>query len=132
MALRNLIGIKVSGIPKTQKALRRLGDRGKRALTSGLVRKAEEIIGEAKGIVPVRDGILRDSGFVDDPTTVFGGPSVELGFGGPAAQYALVQHEGNFRHNPPGQKKYLEIPFNIAQATLDDFLAAHIKREMRL
>ena len=130
--MANPIGIQVLNLKQTQFALIALGARGQDALAGAMVRKAEEIIGDSKeNYVPVRDGILRNSGFVDQPKKQ--GPlgvTVELGFGGPTAPYALVQHEGDFSHTV-GQKKYLEIPFNLALRTLDKDLAKDIRKNER-
>lgn len=68
--------------------------------------------------VPVRDGILRASGFVKRPVIEPGKISVTLGYGGAAKAYAAVQHENlDYKHpakdNPggqAGQPKYLERP----------------------
>lgn len=75
--------------------------------------------------VPVRDGILRGSAFVDEPVVETAQISVRLGYGGAAEAYALAQHEDlTFHHpgldNPGGQvgyAKYLERPV-LAKANM--------------
>lgn len=66
---------------------------------------------ESKTLVPLDDGPLRASGFVEPP--VFRGREIEvtLGYGGPAAPYAIEQHENlDYEHAPGRQAKYLEQP----------------------
>lgn len=65
------------------------------AVTRGLTRWGEETMGEIKGTpdVPVMDGQLRASGVVL-PVEVSGDThTLTLGFGGPAAPYAVRTHE---------------------------------------
>ena len=55
------------------------------------------ILGLAKDVfVPVDTGILRASGFVTRPVRAGNTVFVEIGFGGFAKDYALIQHRGIF------------------------------------
>lgn len=56
--------------------------------------------------VPVETGVLRGTGIVTGPS---GGanPEVALTFGGPAAPYALVQHEVTWFYHKVGESRYL-------------------------
>jgi hypothetical protein len=73
---------------------------------------AEEILTDVKDSrpghgVPVDKGILRSTGRCEGPTGKASNPQVEIGFGGPSAKYALVQHEvTTFRHTV-GEPRYL-------------------------
>jgi hypothetical protein len=78
--------------------------------------------------VPVKDGILRGSGYVE--LNADGELRVTLGFGGPAGAYAVPQHERlDYRHTV-GEAKYLEKPLMAAASTLAADLAASIREEV--
>lgn len=64
--------------------------------------------------VPVETGALRASGFVEPPITRGAETSVTVGFGGPAAPYAVIVHEDLTKRHPVGQAKYLELPLRAA------------------
>lgn len=59
---------------------------------------------------------------------------VTLGHGGPAAPYAIVQHEGEFQHTT-GAKKFLERPMleasNGMEARLGDAISDAIEDALR-
>lgn len=120
------VDIQLRGLPQTNRALRGLGPKGNNALAKALFAEGTDIMTEAKEQVPVDFGALRSSGDVDLPKISAGGVFVELFFGGPAAPYALVQHEGVFQHTV-GKRKYLEDPFNVALKGLDKRLATGIR-----
>lgn len=102
----------------------------------------------AKRITPVATpelsgysgGALRASGHVKLPEVEPGGITVELGFGGAAAPYAVYVHEippppqkspkgRSARHNPPTQWKYLETPLKAAVAGMLGRLANRVRDE---
>lgn len=97
-----------------QAALRKIRSRtgGMRKWLGGILyRSAEGIMTEAKTLVPVQTGLLRSTGHVTLPYDDGGFVSVDLGFGGPAVRYAVVQHERlDYDHPGQGQAKYLEMP----------------------
>jgi len=84
------------------------------AVATGLFAEGTKILNDSKELVPVDTGTLRASGIVFPPSlNERGNLSVDIGYGGPAAPYALRVHE-----NPNagvgsgvGQWKYLEQPF---------------------
>ncbi len=80
---------------------------------------AEAIMTQSKStFVPVDLGALKNSGHVREPERGRGREiSVALVYGGPAAPYAIVQHEGDFQHKV-GTRKYLEKPLMLAVPTL--------------
>ena len=122
--------VSVSGDAELVAKLRQLGGMAPRAIEAGMFVWGEETIGEAKELVPVDTGNLRASGFVmTDSLVAFNGPEAKptsqalrlrentsnevrgvLGFGGPAAPYALVVHEnprsGKTGGVSPSGKKY--------------------------
>ena len=83
-----------------------------KALAAAMWEEGERIMAEAKALTPTDVGTLKGSGTVLSPKISGSGRvEVELGFGGAAADYALVQHERfDFQHTV-GQAKYLEQPF---------------------
>ena len=93
--------------------------------------EGEDIIGEAKMQVPVDTGTLRSTGHVRRPKIANGKVTVEMGFGGPAASYALFVHEDFFVNHTVGAAKYLEVPFKTALPQISTRLAKRIRREMR-
>ena len=129
--------VQITGLKKTNKILKDLGKRAPEILGSAFFQASEEIIGESKKkFVPVDFGHLRNSGFVEMPKETRNGVTIEMGFGGPAGKgnvdgdknkitvgYALIVHEDLIAKHTTGEAKYLEKPFNKAQARLDDKIA---------
>lgn len=94
---------------------------------AGLTAIAEEVMGDSKEhYVPVRDGILRSSGYVNDPVVRGRETSVEMGYGGPAAPYAADQHENLEYSHTVGEAKYLEKPLVQHQPRMAQTLASHL------
>lgn len=94
----------------------------------------EELMSRSKEVVPVDTGALMNSGYVTLPETSGDTVSVTVGYGGPAAEYALAVHENMdphvHWHRPGSGPKYLEnpakemesqFPDRIAQAVRDSF-----------
>lgn len=82
----------------------------KDGLATQLYQSAEEVMAKAKELTPVDTGALRASGHVQPPVEDARGVSVELGFGGPAAPYAVYVHENLDARHTVGQAKFLEEP----------------------
>lgn len=133
------MALEVIGTERLQAAFVALGALGPRELGAGLYQEAEAIMTTAKeDYVPVDQGTLRASGFVREVTPL----EVELGFGGPAAPYALAVHENprsgktggisprgkHYTHwAQVGEWKYLETPFKAATAGMDGRLAERLE-----
>jgi hypothetical protein len=121
------------GMPQVNAALFRLAGPDLRlAVEQGLFQAGSVIEGDAKELVPVDTGNLRDSGFTITSSLEMTGPTAEIdpesrasvesdnpsvisavvGFGGPAQEYAIVQHERLDFHHRIGQAKYLETAVN--------------------
>lgn len=84
-----------------------------------------EVMGESKRLVPVDTGALKGSGYVAPPQVDGGRLVVEMGYGGPAAQYAVRQHEDlSLNHPDGGQAKFLEQP--LSALDLPAALAARV------
>jgi len=107
------IDINVNGIPGVMAALEQFGERVMMAVERGMYEWSQDVVGEAQEIVPRWEGTLRDSAYVAFPTLTYYGPTAApepealaqvrrttqeitgvIGFGGLAAKYALVIHEG--------------------------------------
>lgn len=115
-----------------------------KAVAGTLYKEATNIMADSKeNYVPVDTGNLRSSGIVDLPKLTNNRVVVELGYGGPAAPYALAVHEnpwaGNTggvspsgkryrRWSQVGQWKYLEIPFREALVYLDRLVARSVAK----
>lgn len=100
------------------KFMQKLGQYDEDALSqleNALQTEAELIMTRSKrDFVPVDQGVLRASGHVKPATRRGSKAYVELGYGGAASDYALVQHERmDFQHTV-GQAKYLEQPVKDA------------------
>jgi hypothetical protein len=88
---------------------------------AGLYRGGQAIIADAVDLVPVKDGPLRDSAIVQEPVLSGDEVTVELGFGGAASDYAVVQHESlDFEHPNGGQAKFLETATTMNLITVQD------------
>lgn len=82
-------------------------------------------MGEAKERTPVRTGVLRASGRVED---LHGGQlGVRWAFGGPAIDYAIEVHENLSAFHRVGQAKYLESV--LAEST--PYLLERVRRRMQ-
>lgn len=111
--------MKLRGLDEVLKNLRAAGERGRRAVGAGLYVLGNEIMTDSKHRVPVDLGTLKGSGYVTLPMTTTGKDvRVELGYGGPAKAYAVVQHERTeLHHEDGGEAKYLENAVNAASGT---------------
>ncbi len=106
--------IEVSGLDKLLEKLGALAPKVKHAAETELYHIAEEIMANSKEVVPVDTGALMSTGHVDAPVETDHGVSISMGYGGPAAPYALYVHEEldpNINWSRPGSgPKFLENP----------------------
>lgn len=112
------------------------------ATAGSLFKQGSEIMGRSQEeFVPVDLATLKDSGHVKLPEIKGNTISVELAYGGAAADYALAVHETPSEHDPESWKgkdvqfhpqghgsKYLERPLMEKVPTL----ATDIARDLRL
>lgn len=99
-------------------------------LATGLFMLAEEIMTDSKtNYVPVDTGNLRNSGTVALPVIAGNRVTVTLGYGGPAAAYALKVHEAPASYGH-GKNKYLSKPINAAAPKLPAKLTLYIRNRM--
>jgi hypothetical protein len=126
-----ILSVEVKGLDKVVASIQNLAGDIQRELAAVLYQEGEGLITEAKQEVPVDTGVLRASGYVRWPEYQGSTVTVQVGFGGAAAPYALLVHENlESRHNPPTKAKYLEDPFNRRLRGLDERVGA--KLEARL
>lgn len=79
-----------------------------RAIRLAIYDSAQDVADESQNQVPIKDGILRGSLFIEGEGT----DMVKVGYGGASAPYALRQHEElDWEHPGGGKAKYLQDPF---------------------
>lgn len=100
--------LKVEGLREMQRAVRRIADRHPKQVKKILRAIAERIMTRSKReFVPVDLGNLKSTGHVEEDRNRI---RVTLIYGGPAAPYALDQHENMTYNHTVGGPKYLERP----------------------
>ena len=133
------IRIKIEGGDKYKVAAERYARGVRQGLRAGLFKEANGIITQAKQIVPVDEGILKNSGFAALPVERGNKVIVEMGFGGPAGGkpgqtnvkdvgYAVIVHEDLNAFHKVGTAKYLEMPIRQAEPGMGDRLAKDIRK----
>lgn len=121
------VNIKLEGGDEMLAKIKALGKGMFKKAGAALHKQANFIMRDSKAnYCPVDTGNLRASGHVSNYTAVEKDVFVELGYGGPAAPYALKVHEIPMPH-PVGEDKYLEKPMNAAVPTLADKIAKDLK-----
>jgi hypothetical protein len=109
-------GIRVAlmGVKKVLVEADKLKERYAKAVEAGVYGLGSEIMTDSKGRVPVDLGALKGSGYVTLPVVTRDAVRVELGYGGPAKAYAVVQHERTEYKHETGEAKFLENAVNAA------------------
>jgi len=126
------ITVEVKGTKELQRALEKLGDRAQAELGKALYAEAELIMTESKKQCPVDTGTLRSTGYVKQSEEKGDLVEVEMGYGGPAAPYAVWVHElTELHHNPPTKAKYLEDPVKAATPKLPGALAKRLRKVVK-
>ena len=129
MASRNA---RIEGFGDLDRYLRRAAAQVLDAAEDALVIEANEMMTEAKYQTPVDDGTLRGSGTVFDARRTRNGVEIEMGFGGAASDYAVVQHENlELDHGGVGNAKFLERPVLAGSRSLRKRLHDEIERALR-
>ena len=141
------VTVEVRGIPKIMQGLTVLGAEAPKAVAKGMVEWAEETMGESKEkYCPVVEGTLRGTGHVTTPHITAATILVRLGYGGPAAEYALAVHENpragktggispqgkKYRAwSTVGQWKYLETPVKLNEPEAGPTILKWVNRAIR-
>lgn len=111
----DIISVGVRGSEAFIRKLRGLGPAALSTAGGSLYRSAEAIMTKSKDeYVPVDTGNLRRTGHVDRPKIEGFKISVQMGYGGTAATYAITVHESNRAYRSGKQWKYLETPTKMA------------------
>jgi hypothetical protein len=123
-----LITFNLRGIEDVQRRLRALQRTTplNQAKARGLFKRANLMMTAAKRDAPVDTGTLRASGTVFVPEVSRQDVSVLLGFGGPAAIYALLVHETHRTRS-----KFLERNVNQQASQLERDVAEEVDRFIR-
>ncbi|MBC7340892.1 MAG: HK97 gp10 family phage protein [Clostridia bacterium] len=107
------ITVKVKGTRELRRALEKLGKRTLVEAGKALYAEAELIMTESKKQCPVDTGTLKSTGYVEQPKYSGGQVTVQMGYGGPAAPYAVIVHEGYGPHAITAKNaKVLAAPAN--------------------
>ena len=108
----------IQGVAKFRDRLTELQARIHQAAKATAYTAGNIAMTEAKEYAPKDLGVLRASGYVTLPNE---DGAVELGFGGPAADYAVVQHENpDFRHAEGGWKFLERALIDVRLADIGD------------
>ena len=106
------VTVKILGAKDLKKVFDGLPRRAQRAMGAASYKASVEIMKMSKGLVPKDLGTLKGSGYVTVPRGR-ADKLVEMGYGGPAAKYAVRQHEDtSLSHPNGGQAKFLEAAVN--------------------
>lgn len=99
------------------------------AVGQALNEEAQIMFRNSQRRVPVDFGDLRRSGTILPPRKVGNYWELEMGYGGAAKDYAMVQHERpDFKHKNGRTWKYLEIPVRERIPDLEKRLATRVRR----
>lgn len=121
----------VTGTSKIRELLRLHKEKAVAALKRELYQEANGIMTQSKELVPVDTGNLRDSGTVQLPRQESTAVVQELGYGGPAAPYAIFVHENTVVFHKVGMAKFLEVPFRQAQRGMSDRIASGMRKSLK-
>lgn len=121
----------VTGSDKILELFRRHKEKAIAALKRELYQEANGIMTQSKELVPVDTGNLRDSGTVQLPRQESTAVVQELGYGGPAAPYAIFVHENTVVFHKVGMAKFLEVPFRQAQRGITDRIASGMRKNLK-
>lgn len=118
--------IKLVGVKNITDNLAKMTKKQRKSGAAGLYAIGNEVMTSAKKQTPVDTGILRKTGYVTLPQDKHGQTFVEIGFGGPAEEYSIPQHERTDYVHEAGNAKFLERPVDKSESTILDILAKFI------
>ena len=103
-----MTGMAVNGFTQMMASLENMKNDVPKALDRQIFKEAHAIFRKSQRLVPVKNGYLKGSGVVEGPVN----HEMLIGYGGPAASYALFVHEGGEKNwSEPGKTaKFLETP----------------------
>ena len=123
---------KFKGAKSSVANIRKMDKATRKAFFEELVKIAGEILQHSQDkYVPVLTGDLKNSGRLNAFPGYY--PTVEIGFGGGAVDYAVLQHENlSFNHPRGGSAKYLELAVRDYEPTIEHRLAVATSGVMKL
>ena len=146
------MGIRIKGLDDALAAIAKGNKLVTRAARKAIVKIANDVGRRADQLVPFDTGALRNSQTISLPSPASKKISAAIQYGGPAAPYAVVQHERlDLWHppKPPGKTKvggrqgsgpvspgmgrgpkYLEYPLNQKRATFAKDIVDAIQKEL--
>lgn len=124
-----MIQVELQGLPVLQQRLAQLLAQTTPAISEGLYRAGNDIMGESVRLVPIDTGLLRSTAHVETPQPQGASIVVQLSYGGHGlAPYAVRQHFDTTLHHPNGgQAFYLQAPLYAAVATIAQYLATSVR-----
>ena len=130
MAVKNLAR-DIQGLDGVLKRMGAIGLAAEKSIASALYAEAQLVMTRSKAeFVPVDTGALRASGYVAKPAWSGSKVTVEMGFGGPSASYALKVHEDLETPHRTGSAKYLETPYVEAENGMLVRIAERVSKEV--
>lgn len=118
---------KVTGAAEMVARLRRIGERFPDEVARALYTEAQVEMTEAKRRTPVKTGVLRASGHVQEPVRSGRKIAVTLAYGGAASAYAIQVHEDLEANHPRGgQAKFLESVLTESAPHMAERIARNI------
>lgn len=118
-------GFQMFGMSTMLARLEKMRDDLPKELDKALYAEAQGIFRRSQRLVPVDKGFLKGSGVVEGPTN----HEVLIGYGGPAAPYALYVHEDPEAQHAKGKTyKFLEIPLLESRPGMEQRLAEILAR----
>ena len=127
MAVKGTVRIDVFGDKEARQNLKTCRDQMLQAAGAGLYMTASVVMTGSLKRVPVDFGILKGSGFVTLPEIGPQKVEVEIGYGGPAKDYAEVQHERTDFHHEVGEAKYLQRAVDAEAGTMEQTAARYTR-----
>lgn len=128
--IRGRVKMSVVGDQALIARLAAAGPRGVKAAAAGLYQAAEQVRGNSMERAPVDFGALKGSHYVTLPEIDGDKVSVIVGAGGPAKDYAIVQHENlTFRHEV-GEAKFLEKAVDEVSPDIGGIIANGARRAL--
>lgn len=123
-----MITFKMEGVEQMRQNILKVAAKFPDMVAKALYIEGQIEMTESKRRTPVATGVLRASGFVNNPVRSGRNISVTLGFGGAAEKYAVIVHEDLDAFHPVGQAKYLESVLNESR----DHMAARLAKRVNL
>lgn len=126
------VSLEMNGLDEVLRKIAATGDLLPTNLGAALYRSCQAVMTDSEdNYVPVDTGVLKSSGYVQEPVIDGESISVTLGYGGAASAYAAVQHEDLSYKHTVGGPKYLELPLMDAQDRIREAIGAAVVSSVR-